>query len=107
MALSFIIIISYRFIFPLFPQNFVNAIARSRQEQLHFVKNEKHYLYNYTDHYENPTSKRPSSQKKLIPLAKQSLKTNDSLNNYPMTFIDWLRTLVKIAAKLETSPYPS
>ena len=102
MALSFIILISYRFIFPLFPQNFVNAIARSRQEQLHFLEYEQHYLSNYTDHYENQTSKRPSSQNKLNILTKHSLKTNDSLNKYPMTIIDWLRTLVKIAAKLET-----
>ena len=91
---------SSRFIFPLFPENFVNVIARSQRQKLLRSGEEKHYPNVETNvgrlSFVKQLSKKPQNGAQLTyHMSSASL----DLENNPPTNIDWLKTLVKFAAE--------
>ena len=95
---------SSRFIFPLFPENFVNTIARSHRQKLLRSGEEKQYPNVETNVGRNSFVKQPSPkpQNGAQPTYHMSTASLD-LENDPPTNIDWLKTLVKFAAERNTS----
>ena len=95
---------SSRFIFPLFPENFVNAIARSHRQKLLRSGEEKYHSNGETNVGRTSFVKLPS----LKPLNGAQVTYHMStasldLESNPPTNIDWLKALVKFATKRNAS----
>ena len=95
---------SSRFIFPLFPENFVNAIARSHRQKLLRSGEVKHYSDVETNDGLNSFVKLPSLKPhNRTQLTYHISTTSLDLGNDPPTNVDWLKTLVKFAAERNAS----
>ena len=95
---------SSRFIFPLFPDNSINAIARSHRQKIRRSGEENQYPIIDTNISSNSFVQHHSLKpNNLAPVTLRMSTASLNLEKNPPTNIDWLKTLVRFAAERNAS----